>query len=352
MNSLAEYAGALTGFGYTNREAEFLYLVATHSGFFVQRQFAAYIGINGRGPVTDLIAKAQQKKHIREHPSGHGSRKLYHLFSRSVYAAIGKENSRNRRTGRYGLLEKPSIRILTLDFVLANPDYRYLEDDASKVAYFVDEEHIRMEDLPSKTFAGQNDSTIRRYFVERFPIFLSGSTPPAVNFTYIEDEIRSVQTFSSFLEKYRPLLKAGNGRFKLIFASDSTQSFPFAKRLFHQMFAPVDQQTDIQQLARFFRLRKLAEEKRFKELAHKDVVDWQRGLKRYSDPAYEMQYKIWRKTGSFPESIAEEVGQEISPRFETYLISPHWVREGSSAMVKAAPCDAPVGAPSTFRVMP
>src|SRR5437762_8190290 len=42
-----------------------------------------------------------------------------------------------------------------------------------------------------------------------------------VAFTYIEDEVRSLQTFGSFLQRYRPLLQAGQGRFKLIFASDS-----------------------------------------------------------------------------------------------------------------------------------
>src|SRR6185312_2370594 len=58
MNSLGQSAQAIMGLGYTARESEFLYLVATHSGFFVQRQFAAYIGISGRGPVTDFIKKA------------------------------------------------------------------------------------------------------------------------------------------------------------------------------------------------------------------------------------------------------------------------------------------------------
>src|SRR5207248_19740 len=116
MKCLSGSAQAIMGFGYTARESEFLYLVATHSGFFVQRQFAAYIDISGRGPVTDFIRKALYKKHIREYLPEHGSQKVYHLFSRNVYATIGKENSRNRKTGRYGLLDKPPVRMLTLDF--------------------------------------------------------------------------------------------------------------------------------------------------------------------------------------------------------------------------------------------
>ncbi len=40
MNIPSERINALATFGYTEREAEFLYTVATFSGFFVQRQFA------------------------------------------------------------------------------------------------------------------------------------------------------------------------------------------------------------------------------------------------------------------------------------------------------------------------
>ena len=52
MNVPRERINALAAFGYTDREAEFLYMVATFSGFFLQRQFASHLGINGRGPVT------------------------------------------------------------------------------------------------------------------------------------------------------------------------------------------------------------------------------------------------------------------------------------------------------------
>ena len=66
MNIPTERINALATFGYTEREAEFLYMAATFSGFFVQRQFASYLGINGRGPITDLIATALQKEHAQE----------------------------------------------------------------------------------------------------------------------------------------------------------------------------------------------------------------------------------------------------------------------------------------------
>lgn len=345
MNIPIDRINALTTFGYTQREAEFLYMVATFSGFFVQRQFASYLGINGRGPVTDLIAKTLQKEHAHEYRAEHGSRKMYHLFSHALYSAIGKENSRNRKVGRYGLLDKPSIRILTLDFVLAHPHERYLEEEADKVEYLTKHENISLDVIPSHTFVGKNGSQTRRHFIERFPIFIYDGANAPVAFTYIEDEIRSLQTFGSFLQRYRPLLQASQGRFKLIFASDSALSFPSAERLFRHVFSPVDHHKQIRQLKRFFWLRKMAEEKRFKELAHRDLVEWQQGVKRYAAAEYQSQYEVWKKTGALPE-LGDSAGPQINlPQFETCMISSYWVRKPTSVMVEAAPSDAPVDAP-------
>jgi len=345
MNIPVERINALATFGYTEREAEFLYMVATFSGFFVQRQFATYLGINGRGPVTDLIAKALEKEHAREYRGELGSRKMYHLFSHALYSAIGKENSRNRKVGRYGLLDKPSIRILTLDFVLAHTQERYLEEEADKVEYLTKHENIGVDVIPSHTFVGKNGSQTRRHFIERFPVFVSGSAGSSVAFSYIEDEIRSLQTFGSFLQRYRPLLQAGQGRFKLIFASDSALNFPPVERLFRQVFSPVQHQRDMRQLKRFFWLRKMAEEKRFKELAHRDLVEWQRGVKRYAAPEYQSQYEAWKKTGTLPELAGSAVPPINLPKFETCLISSYWVRKPVSDMLEAAPSDAPLSAP-------
>src|SRR5207244_9191362 len=113
-------------------------------------------------PGTDLIAKALQKEHAREYRADRGSRKMYHLFSHILYAAIGKENSRNRKVGRYGLLDKPSIRILTLDFVLSHEHQRYLEEESDKVEYLTKYEGISLDLIPSHTFVGKNGSQTRR----------------------------------------------------------------------------------------------------------------------------------------------------------------------------------------------
>lgn len=80
----------------------------------------------------------------------------------------------------------------------------------------------------------------------------------------------------------------------------------------------------------------MAEEKRFKELGHKDVIEWQRGVRHYSDPRYQMQYQIWKETGKLPESKAQSVLSDPGQQFETFLAVPAVVRLTSSAAAEAA----------------
>src|ERR1043166_4771254 len=170
MNLPAESIAALKTLGYTQREAEFLCIVAAHSGFFLQRHFTQFINVAGRGPATYFIKKAIEKQHVREHLPERGTQKIYHLFSRTVYKAIGKENSRHRRPGRYGMLEKAGVRLLTLDFVLTNPDRQYFEEESDKADYFIRQRLISAEILPVKVFPGAQGKQTRRYFFENFPM--------------------------------------------------------------------------------------------------------------------------------------------------------------------------------------
>jgi len=101
--------------GYTEAEARFLYIVATHSGYFVARQFLAF----NRSPLgkrtTLLLEQTSNKRHARTEcfPK---SGTVYHLFSgvftaRSTARTFAPPRTRNRNIQR---------RIAMLDFVLLN----------------------------------------------------------------------------------------------------------------------------------------------------------------------------------------------------------------------------------------
>src|SRR5258705_13444997 len=86
----------LGSLGYTEDEARFLCLVATHSGDFSMGQFLQFTGTKSGDKSMTFSQKLLAK--------GHGTTRsflrnglVYHLFSRLVYRAIVRENLRNRR---------------------------------------------------------------------------------------------------------------------------------------------------------------------------------------------------------------------------------------------------------------
>ena len=149
---------ALKAFGYTEDEARFLYLVATHSGYFLARQFLSFVGAK-RGYRTHSLT---QKLITQGHASMREYRRngcIYHLYSRKLYAQIGRENLRNRRRHR---LEAIKTRLLSLDFILANQGYQYLEGESEKLAHFTEVLHIQKQCLPVKLYTGGRERANQR----------------------------------------------------------------------------------------------------------------------------------------------------------------------------------------------
>ena len=95
LNIKPSHVEALKALGYTESEARFLYVVATHSGFFVARQFLAFTCGHWGKRATAFWHKLHTKKHARtEYFPMNG--KVYHVYSRRLYRQIGRENLRNR----------------------------------------------------------------------------------------------------------------------------------------------------------------------------------------------------------------------------------------------------------------
>jgi hypothetical protein len=132
MNINASHLEALKALGYTEAEARFVYLVATHSGYFVARQFLAFTNAHWGYRTNAFRNKLRIKKHARtEYFPKSGT--FYHLFSRRLYRQIGRENIRNRREHEIEYIQQ---RIGMLDFVLSNPQWKYLETEPEKVSFF------------------------------------------------------------------------------------------------------------------------------------------------------------------------------------------------------------------------
>lgn len=202
MSIKPSHLEALQALGYTESEAHFLYIVATHSGYFVARQFLAFTCGHWGKRATAFWHKLHTKKHARtEHFPMHG--KVYHVFSRKLYRQIDRENLRNRREHEFEYIQR---RIGMLDFVLSHPQYRYLETEPEKVSYFCDQLKVPTHFLPAKIYCGQKTSqpTVR-YFVDKFPMLLdcdASSPSPVVTFTYLQGPEACLTEFVHHLQAY------------------------------------------------------------------------------------------------------------------------------------------------------
>src|SRR5258708_19211322 len=90
MKILPIHTEALRYFGYTEEESRFLYLVATHSGYFTCQQFLRFIKTKPSKRSVAFARKVVEKKHASSKEYlRHG--RVFHLFSPHLYDAISSQ---------------------------------------------------------------------------------------------------------------------------------------------------------------------------------------------------------------------------------------------------------------------
>src|SRR5947208_8742263 len=94
MNAKPEHIAASRRLSYNETEATFLYLVATHSGYFTRSQFLRYSQQSKGCLVHRFTTKTLTQRHATAKEYGHQTL-VFHLFSRQIYCAIHKDNLRN-----------------------------------------------------------------------------------------------------------------------------------------------------------------------------------------------------------------------------------------------------------------
>lgn len=314
---------AIQRLGYTETEARFLYLVATHSGYFTRRHFLAFTRQANGCLAQRLLDRTVGRRHARKTEYGCQVH-VYNLYSRRIYGAIGKENLRNRRRQSN---ELSHTRLLILDFVLAHPDEGYLETEADKVAYFEEKLAVPLPVLPGRIYRGlRSTGNTKRYFVDRFPVFIPRqdspfSLPPVVTFTYCDTADPSLLAYVTHLRNYEKFLRR-LAAFNFIYASPSPQKFARARSFFERMFSDSGR-VDGHRLRRYFELRMLWEGPRSGELTRADRDFLREGLERYQGEPFESAYQKWSTAGLSMEEVKALLGpreQQPERRFETYRL--------------------------------
>jgi len=219
---------ALESFGYTDREAAFLYLAAAHSGNFLRRQFDYFIDRNKGSISMRFLEKAHLAGHIESLDYKQGWR-VYHIGSRGIYRLLGDPESQLRR--RKGDAQVRA-RLMALDYVLENENDRYLASAPERLHFFTD-----VRGISSELFT---DDDGRLYpLLGSFPLSLADRTRPAhslVRFAFIDEGLVTVEKFLRFLAVADPLLRV-IGAFEVVYLSVADSHFEEAKAAFWNRFA-------------------------------------------------------------------------------------------------------------------
>lgn len=320
MNLPRTQIDALQALGYTEEEARFLYLVATHSGYFLARQFLGFTGAWGKRTMP-FRNKLPAARHTRTHRFAKGVA-AYHLFSRKVYREIGRENLGNRREHA---LEYLRTRIAMLDFVLGNLDLDYLETESDKVAYFCTERKLSKQHLPSKTYTGRHavPPTVR-YFVDRYPMFFapSSSSSRTVTLTYIQDTEANLTGFVRHLEMYLPLF-CGLSEFRFLFLARTDAHFAKASELFRDLVTIPLSSNPAEDLLRYFAIRKAWDSAKYTSLTEADLIFRNLAKERFGGARFEHLYHAWKVGLVADAEIRGDLGGSDEPhivQFDTQTL--------------------------------
>jgi hypothetical protein len=322
MNWPRDQVETIGALGYTGTEARFLYLVATHSGYFTLRHFLMFAGARRGKRSTSFAQKLLRNGHasVRDY-MGTGS--IFHLFSRNLYGRIEKENIRNRRRHSFDYMR---TRLVLLDFVLENLACQFLETEEDKIHFFCGTLAVPKDILPAKVYEGgpQSRPTVR-YFVDKFPLFVESplsSAPPVATFSYVDSGSASIANFGAHLAAYQSLFRHLN-MFRFVYIAPKPTAFHRAEARFRS-FVKAPLETDVSsELLRYFSVRRKWERHEY-VVPVTDDLEFLAGARcRFHGERFDTLYRSWLDGRLEERQLRAEFAQVTPGRkvsFETYLV--------------------------------
>ena len=308
--------------GYTEAEARFLYLVATHSGYFTLRHFNAFAGVH-RGKRSMAFSQKLLKHAHATMRDYMGTGSVFHLFSRLIYGPIEKDNVRNRRRHSFDYIR---TRLLQMDFLLENLAHDFLETESDKVNLFCESLAIPKDVLPAKVYeGGLGTSPTVRYFVDQFPLFLAApisGAAPVVTFGFVDAGTGSLSSFVTHLAAYQGLFRHLKS-FRLLYIAPRATEFRRAEERFR---ASVKQplESDVSgEIVRYFEIRRKWERHEYVVPVTTDFEFLNEARRRFHGDRFESLYRAWI-TGQIAEHELRLEFSHLTPErtvfFDTYLV--------------------------------
>jgi hypothetical protein len=323
MKIPASHIERIQQLGYTETEARFPYIVAVFSGYFTMRQFRAFTGSRcGKRPAC-FAQKLIAQGHARVCAQARNA-SLFHLFSRTLYGQMDKDNLRNRKRHSFEFMR---TRLVLLDFILANQEFAYFETEQDKVDFFCNQLGISKDCLPAKVYEGAtaNQQTIR-YFVDKFPLFLAPplpDVPPVVTFSYVHSGFERPSSFASHLATYGRLFQQLN-TFRFLYIAANKAYFHGAEERFRSLIKRPLEADWSSEILKYFRIQKKWENHEYIIPVTEDLEFLRDARERFRGENMDSLYELWR-SGGIPEcEWRARIAQEKPERavfFENYLVN-------------------------------
>ncbi len=301
MTTLSERTAIFRRFGYRERQARFLVMAALHGGYFLRRQFQAFVG-RGHGSVTvDFLRAVVSRDHAIASRLNTGMQ-IYHLIAKTLYAALGLPQCRNQRRHEISAIRR---RVMALDFVLSRPAWTFLATERDAVTYFVDKHQIPLALLPSTQYPsaiGHRSRTNTHYFSEGYPIGVApdGST---IALAYVDDADLTKAGFERFLRRYHLLCERVAAAVEFVFVTGIDGQSPLAERVFACTYQPAMASlpaagaATLSDVLAYLRARQRVDEGALHGLQPHELDELRTCLQRFSGPVADEWYRRWHAGG-------------------------------------------------------
>ena len=177
-----ERAGQLAALGWSPRDAEWIALVALHSGVFPRSQWCAFFGETHAEPARRFVHALIEKKLASEDErvTFPGGARAVLLTGKAMYRALDMADVRHRR-GKEATVHVLMRRLLSLDYIIERPTLGWLPTEEEKVHRF-EALGIDRGTLPYRKY-GATDKAQPRYFALKLPIAVDEQ---AATFVYVD----------------------------------------------------------------------------------------------------------------------------------------------------------------------
>ena len=181
--TLQDRAAQLAPFGWTDREAEWIALVALHSGAFTRAQWRHYFD-DAHRETAGRFVRALIEKQLAiedERPIFPGGARAVLLTGTPIYRALGITDVRHRRS-KAATTQVLMRRLLSLDYIIERPTFGWLPTEADKVHRF-EALGLDRRTFPYRLYGPDGKPQTPRYFAFKLPIAVDDQ---AATFVYVD----------------------------------------------------------------------------------------------------------------------------------------------------------------------